>query len=64
VTFGATDASAFRPLDLLTTALVDQRNAPFSLHELRGAPVLVTFVATRCRGRMSDRECTLRKPLN
>jgi cytochrome oxidase Cu insertion factor (SCO1/SenC/PrrC family) len=49
VTFGATDASAFRPLDLLTTALVDQRNAPFSLHELRGAPVLVTFVATRCR---------------
>jgi protein SCO1/2 len=29
-------------------ALVDQRGARFSLDDLRGRPVMVTFVATRC----------------
>ncbi len=28
--------------------LVDQRGSPFTLRQLRGEPVLVTFVATRC----------------
>lgn len=32
------------------TALVDQRGAPFSLAQLRGSNVVVTFVAARCTG--------------
>jgi len=49
ITFHATDASARRPPDPRTITLIDQRGAPFSLHDLRSVPVLVTFVATRCR---------------
>jgi cytochrome oxidase Cu insertion factor (SCO1/SenC/PrrC family) len=30
------------------TVLVDQRGTPFTLHGLRGKPVVLTFVATRC----------------
>jgi protein SCO1/2 len=30
------------------TVLVDQRGTNFTLHELRGKPVVLTFVATRC----------------
>jgi len=38
-------ARALLPAD---TVLVDQRGTSFSLHDLRGRPVAVVFVATRC----------------
>jgi cytochrome oxidase Cu insertion factor (SCO1/SenC/PrrC family) len=36
------------PLDPTRVTLIDQRGTPFSFARLRGAPVAVTFVATRC----------------
>jgi protein SCO1/2 len=38
-------ARALPPADAV---LVDQRGTAFTLHELRGKPVAITFVATRC----------------
>jgi protein SCO1/2 len=38
-------ARALPPAD---TVLVDQRGTAFTLHALRGKPVAITFVATRC----------------
>ena len=35
-------------LDLRHVPLVDQRGAPFTLADLAGRPVIVTFVSTRC----------------
>jgi protein SCO1/2 len=32
-----------------TIPLIDQQGRPFALADLRGAPVVVTFTATRCR---------------
>lgn len=40
------DAGAFDPRHL---TLIDQRGSPFTFASLRGHPVAITFVATRCR---------------
>jgi cytochrome oxidase Cu insertion factor (SCO1/SenC/PrrC family) len=44
----AADANASRSPDPRGIALIDQRGAPFALRDLRGVPVIVTFIATRC----------------
>jgi cytochrome oxidase Cu insertion factor (SCO1/SenC/PrrC family) len=44
----APGSAAARGPDPSTIPLVDQNGASFTLRELRGRPVLVTFVATRC----------------
>jgi cytochrome oxidase Cu insertion factor (SCO1/SenC/PrrC family) len=44
----AADANAPRSSDLRGIALIDQRGVPFALRDLRGMPVIVTFIATRC----------------
>jgi len=44
----AADANASRSPDPRAIALIDQRGVPFALRDLRGGPVIVTFIATRC----------------
>jgi cytochrome oxidase Cu insertion factor (SCO1/SenC/PrrC family) len=45
----AAGGSAAPAIDPVHATLVDQSGHAFSFAELRGAPVVVTFIATRCR---------------